>query len=86
MTDMRNFVLPGSENVWRRDEVDSPCVKVCVIHPEERLCVGCFRTIEEIATWTRMTPEARRQVLDDLPARAPRLARRRGGRLGRLDI
>jgi uncharacterized protein len=71
--------------VWMRDEVDSPCVKLCVIHPEERLCVGCFRTMDEIAVWSQMTPAARKAVMADLPARAPRLAKRRGGRIGRLD-
>ena len=53
--------------VWARDEVDSPCVKLCVIHPEERLCVGCYRSIEEISVWSRMTPEARAAVMADLP-------------------
>ncbi len=71
--------------VWTRDEVDSPCVKLCVIHPEERLCVGCYRSIEEISVWSRMTPEARAAVMADLPGRSPRMARRRGGRIGRLD-
>lgn len=74
-----------SDEVWVRDEIDSPCVKLCVIHPEERLCVGCFRSIEEITAWSRMTPVARAVVMADLPERAPRLARRRGGRIGRLD-
>jgi len=73
------------DQVWVRDEVDSPCVKLCVIHPEERLCVGCFRSIEEISGWSRMTPAARAAVMADLPNRAPKLARRRGGRMGRLD-
>ncbi len=68
-----------------RDEIESPCVKLCVVHPEERLCVGCFRTIEEIATWSRMTSEERRAIMADLPERAPRLVRRRGGRTARLD-
>jgi hypothetical protein len=83
---MRKVEFAEGDAVWRRDEVDSPCVKVCAIHPEERLCVGCYRTIEEIATWSRLTAAERRAVLDDLPARAPRLARRRGGRMGRLDV
>lgn len=68
-----------------RDEVESPCVKLCVIHPEERLCVGCMRTIEEISTWSRLSPAARAEIIADLPARIPRLAKRRGGRIGRLD-
>ena len=36
------------DDVWKRDEIASPCVKLCVVHPEERLCVGCLRSIEEI--------------------------------------
>ena len=31
-----------SDEIWARQEVDSPCIKICVIHPEERLCVGCL--------------------------------------------
>ena len=75
----------GADEIWARPEVDSPCVKLCVIHPEERLCVGCYRSIEEIATWSRLSPDERSAVLADLPARAPRLVKRRGGRMGRLD-
>lgn len=68
-----------------RDEVQSPCVKLCVVHPEDRICIGCFRTIEEISTWSRLTPAERSRIMAELPARAPTLARRRGGRMGRLD-
>ncbi len=73
------------DDIWMRDEVQSPCVKLCVIHPEERLCVGCLRTIEEISHWSRLTHDARATIMADLPARAPKLAKRRGGRMGRLD-
>jgi predicted Fe-S protein YdhL (DUF1289 family) len=73
------------DEVWTRDEIQSPCVKLCVVHPEERICVGCLRSIDEIATWSRLSHEARAAVMADLPARAPRLAKRRGGRMGRLD-
>jgi predicted Fe-S protein YdhL (DUF1289 family) len=64
---------PPTLPVWRRDEVDSPCVQICVIHPGAGICVGCHRTADEIAGWSRMTPEARRAVMDALPARAPLL-------------
>lgn len=73
------------DDVWKRNEIASPCVKLCVVHPEERICVGCFRSIEEISGWSRMTQEERAAVMEELPARAPRLAKRRGGRMGRLD-
>ena len=73
------------DELWMRDEVESPCVKVCVVHPTERLCVGCLRSIDEIARWSRMTQDERRDVLADLPARAPLLRRRKGGRAARLE-
>ncbi|WP_309667991.1 DUF1289 domain-containing protein [Tabrizicola sp.] len=73
------------DEIWMRDEVQSPCVKLCAVHPEERICVGCYRTIEEISTWSRLTHEARAKIIEDLPTRAPSLAKRRGGRMGRLD-
>lgn len=74
-----------TDPIWRRDEVQSPCIKICVVHPEERLCIGCYRSIEEIANWSRLTPQERSAIMAELPARAPRLAKRRGGRMGRLD-
>jgi len=73
------------DDVWKRDEIASPCVKLCVVHPEARICVGCLRSIDEIAGWSRLSPEARAEVLAELPARAPLLAKRRGGRMARLE-
>jgi predicted Fe-S protein YdhL (DUF1289 family) len=70
--------------VWKRDEVQSPCVRLCVVHPEERICVGCYRSIDEISAWSRLTPDERRTIMAELPARAPRLQKRRGGRMARV--
>lgn len=72
-----------SDDIWKRAEIDSPCVKTCVVHPEARICVGCYRSIEEIGAWSRLTPEARRAIMAELPSRAGQLTKRRGGRLGR---
>jgi predicted Fe-S protein YdhL (DUF1289 family) len=75
-----------SDEVWRREAVQSPCIKLCVLHPEARLCLGCYRSIDEIAAWPGMSPEARRAVMADLPARAARVKpTRRGGRAGRRE-
>ncbi len=71
--------------VWRRDEIESPCVRICVVHPETRLCTGCARSIEEIGNWSRMTPQERRDIMASLPDRAPFPTKRRGGRKARLD-
>jgi uncharacterized protein len=71
-----------TDEVWKRAEIESPCVKVCVIDPVSRLCLGCHRTIEEIAGWSAMTAEARSRLMAELPGRAPKPVRR-GGRSGR---
>ncbi|WP_299952790.1 DUF1289 domain-containing protein [uncultured Roseobacter sp.] len=73
-----------TDDIWRRDETESPCIKVCVIHPEARLCTGCLRSIDEISAWSRMTPEARRAVMAELPLRGGQLKKRKGGRAARL--
>jgi len=73
-----------SDHIWKRQEIESPCVKVCVIHPETRLCTGCLRSIDEIGAWSSMTPEARRNVMDELPDRKSQLTKRRGGRAARI--
>lgn len=72
------------DEVWSRDEVESPCVRICVIHPEARLCTGCLRSIDEITRWSKMTAEERRDVMAELSSRAGQVLRRRGGRAARL--
>jgi len=73
-----------TDPIWQRDEIESPCIKICVIHPETRLCTGCLRSIDEIGAWSRLSPDARRAVMDDLPTRADQFKVRRGGRAARL--
>jgi len=66
--------------VWERDEIDSPCTQVCQIHPDTGLCLGCARTGDEIAVWSTLTPEKRREIMAALPEREPAPTHRRGGR------
>jgi predicted Fe-S protein YdhL (DUF1289 family) len=73
-----------TDEIWKRDEIESPCIKLCVVHPEARLCTGCFRSIDEITGWARMSGDERRSIMAELPKRAATLTRRRGGRAGRL--
>ena len=72
-----------SDQIWKRDEIESPCIKICVVHPVERICTGCYRSIDEIGAWSKMSPEVRAAILQDLPERAALLKKRRGGRAGR---
>ncbi|MDF1668723.1 MAG: DUF1289 domain-containing protein [Roseovarius sp.] len=74
----------SEQNIWNRSEVESPCVRICVIHPEARICTGCNRTMDEIRLWSKMTPEERREIMAALPDRSSMLTKRRGGRSARL--
>lgn len=70
-----------TDEVWKRDEIESPCVKVCVIHEESGLCLGCYRSLDEIAGWSQLGAETRRSIMQALPARAEQVKpKRRGGR------
>ncbi|MEK9914791.1 MAG: DUF1289 domain-containing protein [Paracoccaceae bacterium] len=73
-----------NSEVWARNEIESPCVKICVIHPSERLCTGCHRTIEEISAWSRLPQIERDKIINELPERASILKKRRGGRAARI--
>ena len=63
--------------VWMRDEVDSPCVKLCVIHPASGICMGCFRTLDEISDWSAIDPSTRKSLLIELPSREKLIVTRR---------
>lgn len=73
-----------SNDVWQREELDSPCIQICIVHPETRLCIGCNRSIEEISRWSKMTSETRRLIMEELPSRQSAPTGRRGGRAALL--
>ncbi|WP_434287293.1 DUF1289 domain-containing protein [Celeribacter sp. SCSIO 80788] len=73
-----------TDDIWKRDEIESPCTKICQIHPETRLCLGCARSIDEIGRWSSMAAEERRAIMAELPNRQAAPTKRRGGRAARL--
>lgn len=50
-------------------EIETPCNKVCAVDPACGLCIGCGRTVAEIAGWTGFTAQERRLIMADLPRR-----------------
>ncbi len=42
--------------------VKNPCIHVCTLD-EEKICLGCHRSAEEIRSWFTMSDEQKRQVL-----------------------
>ena len=47
----------------------SPCVKVCQMDPRRGLCMGCGRTLDEIAGWAQMSDDERERIIAELPHR-----------------
>lgn len=74
-------------NAYSLPEIETPCIKVCVVDPETGFCIGCGRTRVEIGSWLGLTPLERRDIMAGLEERIASLTlrkRRRGGRRGRL--
>lgn len=53
--------------------IKTPCVKVCVVDGESGLCLGCFRTLAEVAGWARLDPAERERLMAELPSRRERI-------------
>lgn len=53
--------------------VSSPCILVCTVDGASGLCLGCLRTLEEIATWSRMGEAERTRIMAGLAERKNRV-------------
>lgn len=71
----RASLRPMTDPIW------SPCKRVCVVDPNKAICVGCFRTLDELGRWTLMSHEERLSVKAELKTReaAYRASRQAGG-------
>jgi len=49
--------------------IKTPCVQVCFVDPKAQLCVGCFRTMEELGRWTRYDDAEREAIMAALSQR-----------------
>jgi len=53
--------------------VPSPCKNICVMDDTSGYCVGCGRTLDEIAFWSVLDDDDKRAVWALLPERLARL-------------
>jgi hypothetical protein len=53
--------------------IATPCVKVCIVDGESGLCLGCCRTLAEVAAWTRFSDAERAAIMAGLPERRSRI-------------
>ncbi|HEY0104506.1 MAG TPA: DUF1289 domain-containing protein [Rhizomicrobium sp.] len=49
--------------------ISSPCNKICVIDGLADICIGCGRSLPEIARWGRMSEDERLAIMATLPER-----------------
>jgi hypothetical protein len=49
--------------------IESPCIKVCTLDARSGLCLGCGRTVDEIARWTAMSGAERARIMGELRGR-----------------
>lgn len=53
-------------------EIESPCIGTCTLGPDG-LCIGCFRSAEEIGAWLQYSSQQRRAIMQVLAERGQRL-------------
>lgn len=53
-------------------DIESPCIGTCTLGPEA-LCIGCFRSADEIAAWLSYSSAQRQAIMQALPQRAGQL-------------
>jgi predicted Fe-S protein YdhL (DUF1289 family) len=56
--------------------IRTPCVQVCAVDDASGLCLGCFRTLAEIAGWSRFGDGERERIMAELPGRRSHIAPR----------
>ena len=49
-------------------KIETPCVNICKLD-ERGICIGCFRSLQEIAAWSRMSEAERFSIMTNLAAR-----------------
>jgi predicted Fe-S protein YdhL (DUF1289 family) len=57
-------------------------VKVCIVDGESGLCLGCYRTLGEVARWSSLGEDERAAIMTALPARRARIRPEKLGLLG----
>lgn len=53
-----------------KPEVSTPCINICHMDEQNRFCIGCFRTLDELKRWSGMTEEERLAIMAQLDERA----------------
>ena len=50
-------------------KIISPCIGVCELDVESNICVGCLRSVDEIANWPQLDNEKAMQIMEQIKDR-----------------
>ncbi|MDP2236077.1 MAG: DUF1289 domain-containing protein [Bacteroidales bacterium] len=66
---LQNLLKALNANVTFEDmikkKIKSPCQLICT-YDEENVCIGCYRTAEEVANWDSFNDEGKTKVLEEI--------------------
>jgi len=50
------------------DTIKTPCIGVCTVG-DQGLCLGCFRSMDEITHWLSFSQDEIKDIMQQLPVR-----------------
>ena len=53
-------------------QIPSPCVGVCQINASTKYCLGCWRSLKEVAHWSRYSNDEKETLMTELTERKRR--------------
>jgi hypothetical protein len=56
--------------------IETPCIKVCTMDAALGVCMGCGRTLDEIARWSSLSEVDRHRIACALPDRLAQIQAR----------
>ena len=65
------LVSAKGQNVAKKtgQDIPSPCISVCQMSPGTDLCAGCWRTLDEIASWSRASDADKHAIWERIARR-----------------
>ena len=51
-----------------KDTISSPCIRSCCLNNDD-ICLGCFRSLNEITRWSQADEKTRRHFLNNAQSR-----------------
>lgn len=81
MANWLNFQTPKMTKIFPNfdpeiDEgpVPSPCISICKIDPQHAICIACYRSLDEIAAWSRINDDTKRAVWKQIHLRKKQIS------------